>query len=156
GPFRPLATHPATTRAFAATLAELDGLTDAELVRVAATGPREAAVVEVARHVRELVAGTYTEEDQLRAAAAMVAAGGVGLDDVGAVIMFAPSSLTPGGLDLVLALAHAGAAAAVLACTGDAAADAPVHELADRLAPALGDAQVAGEIGMPTGDHLLS
>src|SRR4051812_4483199 len=28
GPFRSLATHPATTRAFAATLAELDGLTD--------------------------------------------------------------------------------------------------------------------------------
>src|SRR6478672_514333 len=38
GPFRPLATHPATTRAFAATLAELDGLTDAELARVACTG----------------------------------------------------------------------------------------------------------------------
>ena len=66
----------------------------------------------MARRVRELVAGTYTDEDQLRAAAAMVAAGGVGLDDLGAVILFAPPSLTPGGLDLVLALAHAGAAAA--------------------------------------------
>src|SRR6185369_10035909 len=51
GPFRPLATHPATTRAFAATLAELDGLTDAELTRLAATAPREAAVVAVARRV---------------------------------------------------------------------------------------------------------
>ena len=112
GPFRPLAAHPATTRAFAATLAELDGLTDAELTRLAAAGPREAAVVAVARRVRALVAGTYTDEDQLRAAAAMVAAGGVGLDDLGAVILFAPPSLTPGGLDLVLALAHAGAAAA--------------------------------------------
>src|SRR5262245_23122260 len=47
GPFRPLASHPATTRAFAATLAELDGFTDAELDRVAATGPREASVVDV-------------------------------------------------------------------------------------------------------------
>src|SRR3954462_2774030 len=137
GPFRPLATHPATTRAFAGTLAELDGLTDAELTRLASTGPREAAVVEVARRVRTLVAGTYTDEDQLCAAAAMVAAGGVSLDDLGALVAFALPSLTPGGLDLVLALAHAGAAAAVLACTGDTAADAPIHELASRLAPAL-------------------
>src|SRR5262245_62287967 len=137
GPFRPLATHPATTRAFAGTLAELDGLTDAELTRLAATGPREAAVVAVARRVRELVAGTYTDEDQLRAAAAMVAAGGVDLQDLGSLVLFAPPSLTPGGLDLVLALAHAGAAAVVLACTGDGAADAPMHDLASRLAPAL-------------------
>src|SRR5262249_55211143 len=149
GPFRPLAAHPATTRAFAATLAELDGLTEAELARVASTGPREAAVVDVARHVRQLIDGTYTDEDQLRAAAAMVAAGGVGLGDLGSLVLFAPSSLTPGGLDLVLALAHAGAAAAVLACTGDAAADAPVHELADRLAGALGTAQAVGEITTP-------
>src|SRR5262245_16839601 len=54
GPFRPLASHPATTRAFAATVAELDGLTDAELERVASAGPREASVVDVARRVRTL------------------------------------------------------------------------------------------------------
>jgi RecB family exonuclease len=156
GPFRPLAAHPATTRAFAATLAELDGLTNAELARVAATGPREAAVVGVARHVRTLIAGTYTDEDQLRAAAAMVAAGGVELGDLGAVILFAPSSLTPGGLDLVLALAHAGTAAAVLARTGDPVADASVHELADRLSGALGAAHDVVDTAVPAGHHLLS
>jgi hypothetical protein len=158
GPFRPLATHPATTRAFATTLAELDGLTDAELSRVAATGARETAVVDVARRVRTLVAGTYTEEDQLRAAAAMVAAGGVGLGDLGAVVLFAPPSLTPGALDLVLSLAHAGTAAAVLASTGDPAADAPIHELASRLAPALGAVHRVDDaaVAVPTGDRLLS
>src|SRR5262245_12134761 len=156
GPFRPLAAHPATTRAFAATLAELDGLTDAGLTRLGSAGPREAAVVAVARRVRTLVAGTYTDEDQLRAAAAMVAAGSVGLDDLGSLILFAPSSLTPGGLDLVLALAHVGAAAAVLSCTGDAAADQPVRELVDWLAPALGEPRIVSEVALATGDHLLS
>ena len=156
GPFRPLATHPATTRAFATTIAELEGLTDPELTRLASTGAREGAVVEVARRVRALVAGTYTDEDQLRAAAAMVAAGGVGLGDLGALVLFAPPSLTPGGLDLVLALAHAGTARAVLACTGDGAADAPIHELASRLAPALGDASTQNAVAVPAGDRILS
>ena len=140
GPFRHLAGHPATTRAFAATLAELDAVDDAALDRIAATGARADAVVSVAREVRALVAGTYTEEDQLRAAAAMVRDGTADLHDLGTVVCFAPVALGPGALELVLALGRRGRAGAILTTTGDPDADAPVLELRDHLAPALGPA----------------
>ncbi|MFM8302684.1 MAG: hypothetical protein ACKOA9_00060, partial [Actinomycetota bacterium] len=85
GPWGDLAAHPATTRAFAATIAELDGLGDHDLGRIGGTDARSAAVVEVVRAVRELVAGTYTEEDQLQAAAVMVDEGTAALHDLGTV-----------------------------------------------------------------------
>jgi RecB family exonuclease len=151
-PFRDLAGHPATTRAFAATLAELDPVDDAGLDRIAASGPRPAAVVEVVRSVRTLVAGTYTDEDQLHAAAAMVEAGTAALHDLGAVVWFAPTTPTPGALRLLDALAGDGRAAAVLAVTGDGATDAAVHDLARRLAPRLGPPDVV-EVATPPHAH---
>ncbi|MFA5882974.1 MAG: PD-(D/E)XK nuclease family protein [Acidimicrobiia bacterium] len=140
GPFRDLSGHPATTRAFAATLAELDAVDDAALARIEASGARAAAVVAVAREVRALVADTYTDEDQLRAAAAMVREGTADLRDIGTVVCFAPGALGPGALELLLALGARGHGAAVLAATGDPEADAAAIELRDRLAAVLGPA----------------
>jgi ATP-dependent helicase/nuclease subunit B len=155
-PFRGLAMHPATTRAFAATLEELDALDEQSLDRISASSSRAAAVVEVARRVRELVAGTYTDEDQLRAAAAMVHAGTAELHDLGAVVLFAPRHLGPGAIALVRALAGAGEAAAVLALTGDERADAPMNELALLLAPEFGPIAASATPATPAGHQILS
>ena len=123
----------------------------------AAAGPREAAVVAVARRGP----GARRRHLHRRGPAARRGrdgGGGWGRRSTTS----APSSSSrrrrsrPGGLDLVLALAHAGAAAALLACTGDAAADAPIHELATRLAAALGDAPQHDAVTIPAGDRLLS
>lgn len=156
GPFRALATHPATTRAFAATLVDLELLPDDALERVAATSARAAEVVAVAERVRALVAGTYTDEDQLRAAAAMVADGIADLHDLGPLVCFAPRRLSPGSVALVRALARASGAAAVLTLTGDDAADSSMHELAAQLAPDLGPVQVELPAAVPVGHRILS
>ena len=159
GPFRDLSGHPATTRAFAATLAELDAVDDAALARIAATGARAAAVVAVAREVRTLVADTYTEEDQLRAAAAMVREGTADLHDIGTVVCFAPVTLGPGALDLLLALGERRRAAAILTTTGDPEPDAAVLELRDRLAPVLEPDEEPGSSaggGVPLAHAVLS
>ena len=156
GPFRALSTHPATTRAFAATLLDLELLPGDALERLAATGVRAAEVVAIAERVRTLVAGTYTDEDQLRAAAAMVADGSTDLHDLGPLVCFAPRRLSPGSIALVRALARGGGAAAVLALTGDDAADAAMHELAAQLAPDLGRVQVELPAAVPAGHRILS
>ena len=155
GPFRDLSGHPATTRAFATTIAELDALDDAALTRVGATGARATAVVEVVRAVRALVAGTYTEEDQLRAAAAMVDEGTAALHDLGTVVSFAPGPLGPGAVALLLALGRRGLAAAILATSGDPDADVTVADLAHRLAPVLGPPDTTAA-DPPRGHRILS
>jgi ATP-dependent helicase/nuclease subunit B len=156
GPFGEVAGHPATTRAFAATLAELDAVDDATLDRLAASGPRAAAVVAVAHEVRAIVADTNTDEDQLRAAAAMVEAGTATLGDLGMVVTFAPRVLSPGAIDLVLALAGRGRAATILATTGDPDADRPVLELRDRLATVARTPDEVSATEVPHGHVVLS
>lgn len=156
GALRDLAAHPATTRAFAATLADLDVLDDDALARVAAANPRAALVVDIARRVRALVADAYTEEDQLHSAAAMVAQRSPALDDLGTVVLFAPRPLTPGAQALVVALARAGSLAAVLAFTGDPGADAPLGVLRDQLAALLGPPEGSAPSTPVTGQRILS
>lgn len=148
-PFRDLAGHPATTRAFAATLSELDTLDDVSLDRLAAAGPRPAAVVAVAREVRRLLDDAYTDEDQLRVAAAMVATHTAALDDLGTVVCFAPGILSPGATEFLLALGRRGAAVAVLTLSGDPEADAATLRLRDRLAPVLGTVATGPEPDTP-------
>ena len=66
------------------------------------------------------------------------------LRDLGLIIFYLPRNLTPGQINVILALAVKARCAALLGTTGDDDADGPVHQLAAMLQPALGEAQSAG------------
>ena len=61
-----------------------------------------------------------------------------GLNDLGPVVFFLVSELSPGEMALVEALVEHWSCTVVLGLTGEYAADAPVRGLAERLAPVLG------------------
>jgi RecB family exonuclease len=155
GVFAPVAGHPSTVRALAAAFEDLRVADDAALDRLAGTGPRAASVVRCYRRFRALTARTYDDEDQLQAAAALVAAGGVPAD-VGALLLFCPEQLTPGGLALVTAFAEHAFTGAVLGLTGDEVADAETRELAARLTPVMGAAEDRGPAAPRLGDRVIS
>lgn len=142
GVFGPVATHGATERAVDATLRDLAPASDAALARLRhGAGPRAASVARLCRRFRALTAAYYDDEDQLRAAAALVASDGAALHDIGALIVFLPRDLTPAAMQFIAALAARGRVAVVLGHTGLDAADAPAHAIATRLASSLGPAE---------------
>ena len=89
--------------------------------------------------------GWYDDEDMAEMAAAAVNSGSApALRDLGLIIFYLPYNLTPGQINLILALAIKAQCAALLGTTGDDDADGPVNQLAAMLQPALGEAQSAG------------
>ena len=89
--------------------------------------------------------GWYDYEDLVEAAAeAVAAAAAPALRDLGLIIFYLPRNLTPGQINLILALAVKARCAALLGTTGDNDADGPVDQLAAMLQPVLGEAQSAG------------
>ena len=105
GVFAPVAGHPSTVRALAARSRTSGSRTTPRSTGSWRPSPRAASVVDCYRRFRTLTAGTYDDEDQLEAAATLVATGGVPAD-VGALLLFCPERLTPGGLGLVAAFAR--------------------------------------------------
>lgn len=142
GVFGPVASHGATERAVAATLRDLAPASDAALARLSHGGSRRASsVARLCQRFRALTAPYYDDEDQLRAAAALVAADGAALHDIGALIVFLPRDLTPAAMQFIAALAARGHVAVVLGHTGLDPADAAVNAIAARLASSLGPAE---------------
>ena len=96
--FAPVAGHPSTVRALVGRVRRTSASrTTPRSHRLAATEParrvrRRAATAASAT----LTAGTYDDEDQLEVAAALVAEHGVPAD-LGALVLFCPERLTPGG-----------------------------------------------------------
>ena len=89
--------------------------------------------------------GWYDYEDLVEAAAEAVAADAApALRDLGLIVFYLPYNLTPGQINLILALAVKARCAALLGTTGDNDADGPVKQLAAVLQPVLGEAQSAG------------
>ena len=69
----------------------------------------------------------------------------------------APSASRPGGAGLVVRRSrHDAFTAAVLGLTGDPVADGPTHDLAARLAPALGEPLDSGPATVDHGDQVIS
>ncbi|MGZ4689198.1 MAG: PD-(D/E)XK nuclease family protein [Acidimicrobiia bacterium] len=155
GVFAPVAAHPSTVRALAAAFHDLRAADDAALTRLAGTSPRAASVVGCYRRFRALTAATYDDEDQLEVAAALVAETGIPAD-LGALVLFCPDRLSPGGLALVAGFASRTFTAAVLGLTGDVEADAETRALADTLAPHLGSPLDSGPTAPRLGDRLIS
>jgi ATP-dependent helicase/nuclease subunit B len=142
GVFGPVATHGATERAVAATLRDLAPASDAALARLSNGGGRRAeSVARICLRFRALTAAYYDDEDQLRSAAALVAAGGAAFRDIGALIVFLPRDLTPAAMQFIAALAARGHVAVVLGHTGLDPADAPAQAIAAHLASSLGPAE---------------
>lgn len=155
GVFAPVVGHPSTVRALVAAFADLRLADDATLDRLAEAGPRAASVVACYRRFRVLAAATYDDEDQLEAAAALVAEHGVPAD-LGALVLFCPERLSPGAHRLVASFAAHAFIGAVVGLTGDDAADAPARALAAVLAPYLGPAEDAGPAVLRLADRVVS
>ncbi len=109
------------------------------LDRLAAQGGLREEVVGLYRSFREQTKEFYDAEDLARAAAKAVRSGRTaGLSDLGFILFFMLSGMSPGEKELVAELAAAGRCAVLLGHTGDADADGPIETLADDLAPFLG------------------
>lgn len=104
--------------------------------------------------------GWYDYEDLVEVAAEAVATDTApALRDLGLIVFYLPYNLTPGQINLILALAVKARCTALLGTTGDDDADGPVAQLAAMLQPVLGEARSAGGGGsaMPllTGEACL-
>ncbi len=154
--FASVAGHPSTVRALVSAFADLRVADDAALARLAETSPRAASVVRCYHRFRELTAGTYDDEDQLEVAAALVAESGVPAD-LGALVLFLPDRLSPGGLALVAGFASRTFTAAVLGLTGDPDADAETRALGETLGRGRsGDPLDSGPATVRVGDRVIS
>lgn len=140
GPFRGVHEHPATVRAVASSVTELRGLDAAARARVARCSPRAAALVAVADEVARRTRAFFDEHDVFTAAAEVAGNGGAAatLRDLGSVVLYLPTRLTPPEEAFVATLAAQGRLTAIVGLTGDADADRAVRELAERLTAALG------------------
>lgn len=154
-PLEAVAGHPATERALDASFLELRRAGNAAVDRLA---DAEEPAGSVARLYREFVFRTtafYDDEDLAFAAAAALADTSPALREVGQVVLFLPTRLSPGETAFVEALAHDGRLRVLLGVTGDRVADEPVEELAARLA-ALGEPTRAPLSAAPAGTSILS
>jgi hypothetical protein len=157
GPFLAVADHPSTTRGLAATFADLRRAPPSAATDAARHGERAAAVARLYARFRDRTREYYDEEDLLEAAAGVVADDGAALGELGQLIAFLPTALTPGEMALLGALARHGRATAVLGLTGDHKVDAVQAEaLAVRLTPALGAAERPALSPMPMGTVIVS
>lgn len=147
GELRPVASHPATVRSLDATFRELRRAPTDVAAALDGLGGRAALVARLFRAARERTHAFYDEEDLLAAAAGAVhgatpgSATASALAELGPVVLFLPSVSSPGSDALTAALGARGGLHAILGLTGDARADAPVRELANRLA------RVTGAVG---------
>lgn len=142
GVFGPVAAHPATEAALVSSYRELRDLTDGAVTSLAAASRRAREVVRVCRAARAVLqAGWYDEED-LMAAAAAVASGGMAstarsMGDIGTVIVYLPQRLNRHGAALLRAVGAAGSLTVLAGTTGVVRADAEVTRSVERLDVAL-------------------
>jgi ATP-dependent helicase/nuclease subunit B len=133
-PLAAVAGHPATERSLDASFLELRRAGDDAVDRLAAAGDPAASVGRLYPEFRSRTTGFYDDEDLAIAAAGALAGNPPALREIGHVVLYLPTRLSPGETELVRALGAAGRLRALLGLTGDAAADEPVEALAARLA----------------------
>jgi hypothetical protein len=156
GPLAGAAAHPATERSLSTTFAEF-GRADPGAVTALASGTGlPAAIAGLYRDFRDRTAAFYDEEDLARAAADTTLEGSAG-DELGVVVLYLPTGLSPGETALVETIAGGGRLRVVLGVTGDADVDEPVRELERRLGVLLDAASSApGGEAVATGTTIVS
>src|SRR5262245_10306488 len=134
-PLAAVAGHPATERAVDGSFLELRRGSDDVVDRLARAGDPAAAVARLYPRFRARTAEFYDDEDLTVAAAAALAGVPPALREIGQVVLFLPTRLSPGEMELAGALCDADRLRVLVGITGDPVADEP----ADALAAALAD-----------------
>ena len=156
GPLGDLREHPSTLRSLKQSFRELRNVSVAALDALASSGELQAETIRLYRQFRRDTADYYDDEDLARAAAASVdEQPTAGFDDIGAIVFYMPSELTPGQRALIEALARRERCVVMLGITGDSAADAPLVTLANRLSPVLGKPVSTVETTVDANTHLM-
>jgi RecB family exonuclease len=134
GIFAPVAEHPATEEALVAAHRELANLTDEELDVLAAQSPRARDIVRLHRATRAALAPRWYDESDLMAAACdAIAEEHSALHDLGTVVCYAPQRVSAPAARLLRGLAETRTMHVLVALTGVAGADGPVHASLERL-----------------------
>jgi len=154
-PLAAVAGHPATERAMDASFLELRRAGDGAVDRLARAGDPAAAVARVYPRFRARTAGFYDDEDLALAAADALAGAPPALREIGQVVLFLPTRLSPAELRLAGALRDAGRLHALVGLTGDALADEPAETLAAALADGTPPARTAAP-APPSGTTIVS
>jgi len=151
GPLEPVRQHPALNRTLQSTFRELRHAAEAGLTALAAQGRLRAEVVRLYRLFREHTDPKYYDREALAQAAARSVRDNTatGLKDLGPVVFYLVSGLTPGEQALVEALDEQWSCAVVLGLAGDPSGDGPVRALGDRLGRVLGPTQEGAEPRLP-------
>lgn len=157
GPLEPVRQHPALNHTLQTTFRELRHAADYGLAALAAQGELRDEVVRLYRLFRDHTDPLYYDREALAEAAAQAVRGNVtaGLRDLGPVVFFLLSDLSPGEQALVEALEEHWSCAVVLGISGDEVADGPVHALEDRLSRVFGPAQVGADRQAPPISRLV-
>ena len=129
GPLGEVADHPSTLHALTATFADLRRCGQSTLTALAEHGARPRAVVDLYNEFRRATASFYDDEDLAQAAAQAVRESH-STGELGHIVVWMPSSLTPGETGLVRALGKIGLATVLLGATGDPTVD---HAITDSL-----------------------
>ena len=157
GPLESVRQHPALQHTLQSTFRELRHAAEQGLTALAAQGDLCDEVVRLYRLFRDQTDPRYYDREALAEAATQAVRDDLasGLRDLGPVVFFLVSELTPGEQMLVEALEEHWSCAVVLGLAGDAAADGPVRALVDRLGPVLGPSQGGVEPQLPAGSSLV-
>jgi ATP-dependent helicase/nuclease subunit B len=155
-PFDDVAGHPATERALDASFLDLRRAGDEALDQLTSAGEPAASAERLYREFRRRTASFYDEEDLASAAAAALSGSPPALRELGDVILFLPTRLSPAETALVRALGRADRLRVLLGLTGDPTADAATEDLSIRLAD-LGPSERSPDTqALPTGTSILS
>jgi ATP-dependent helicase/nuclease subunit B len=147
GAFRAVRHHPATERAVVALVHDLAAADDAALHRLSRLGSRPTEVARLVTDVRRRLSPWYLDHDAIVAAADIVERDPrTARAGLGHVLVHLPTTLGIDERRLVRALADALPVVVLVGATGDAAADEPVAELAERLRPGTASTFPAGEV----------
>jgi len=157
-PLGAIAGHPPLHQYLAGTFDELNLLSTAQLEWLAGKSALTRQVVEWYRAFKKLTQNYYDREELALSAAAAVKDDSVpgALKDLGQIIFYLPTGLTPGETQMVKALGGKGLCNVILGITGEREADREAFNLARMLEPPLGEAlAIDGETGARADCHIL-
>lgn len=154
-PLGAVAGHPATERSLDTSFLELRRAGAEVLDQLARAGDPAASVARLYPEFRSRTTGFYDDEDLAVAAAHALPGNPPALREIGHIVLYLPTRLSPGEMELVHALGAAGRLRALLGLTGDPVADEPVEALAARLAEP-GEPERAAAPVPPAGTTIVS